>query len=203
MRMRKPASVAALAVVAALTFAGCTNREEPAQDQGDSNGNATAPVQGAGSSSASASSEPSAQPFGKACSRMTQPDTAELPAGEAIAKNPMLHQFASAARESGLDAQLNKQGEQYTIFAPSDGALSGQSQLSAEKLRGLVLTERQNRDGLEEGKRFSTLGGNGQLSVSGSGEDLTVSGSSGQRANVICGNIPASNATIFIVDKPV
>ncbi len=199
-KFQKPAGAVALAIIAAVTVAGCTNREEPAKGGNEvSDGNAMAPLNGANSASPASSSNEAGAPFGKACSKLPQTQTGDLPAAEAIAKIPMLANFSEAVQRAGLGPELNKQGEHYTVFATTDSATAPNS---ADKLRQQVLTEQQNRSSLTEGKQFSTLAGNGKLSVSGSGDELTVTGSDGAKANVICGNIKAANATIFIIDKP-
>lgn len=209
--MQRLAGVGTLAVAAALTLVGCSNGQVPGNSNVTSTGHAFAPVGSAGASSSPApsSAAPSATqgagaengsaPFGKSCSRMPQQNTAQLPAGKAIAANPMLHSFARALERTGFSTRLDRSGAHYTVFAPADSALDGQ-QLSAAQLQRYVVDQDLGANQLSGGKQLRTLAGGTTLRVSGSGENLSVAGPDGSKANVLCGNIKAANATIYIVD---
>ena len=54
--------------------------------------------------------------------------------------------------------------------------------------------------GLVEAKTVSQLAG-GDLTIGGTPEAPTVTDGMGNTANVLCGNIPTSNATVFVIDK--
>lgn len=202
-KVLRDAGIGTAAVVAAIALTGCVNSEEPVEGGSASTGDAMAPLHGSSSSGSAQGSAKQAR-FGKACSRLPQADTGDLPAGKAIGKNPMLRSFASELNRSGLGKRLDRKDEHYTVFAPSDAALNeagGQGGAQAGKLRGYVLDEQHDRTALLESKQFRTLAGDGKLSVEGSGSELTVTAPSGKKAKVVCGNIKAANATIYIVDS--
>jgi uncharacterized surface protein with fasciclin (FAS1) repeats len=67
-------------------------------------------------------------------------------------------------------------------------------------LKGHVVAQREDRDMLARAGTVDTLAGSA-LQVKEEGDTLTVTDASGQTATVLCGNIPTSNATVFVIDK--
>ncbi|MEW1774565.1 fasciclin domain-containing protein [Streptomyces sp. NPDC086777] len=143
--------------------------------------------------------------FGSGCEALAQKvGTAKDKVVEAAAAYPQLSHLVSAAVRAHLNGTLDgKSG--ITVFAPDDEAfqaatvaqfaslLADQGQL--KKLLTYHVVDRQiTPDELSHGS-FKTVEGS-KLTTSGSGTDFKVNG----EANIVCGNIKAANATIYVID---
>ncbi|MEU9921795.1 fasciclin domain-containing protein [Streptomyces griseoluteus] len=157
------------------------------------------------SSAQEASPSPSGT-FGPGCSALSQKaDTAKDKVVDAAAAYPQLSQLVSAAVRAHLTDTLNDKSA-VTVFAPNDDAFK---KVTASQLSSLLSNEGQLKkvltyhvvdqqitpDQLSNGS-FTTVEG-GKLTTSGSGTDFKVNG----KANIVCGNIKAANATIYVVDS--
>ncbi|MGY5050395.1 fasciclin domain-containing protein [Streptomyces sp. 900105755] len=144
--------------------------------------------------------------FGSGCAALAQKvGTARDKVVEAAAAYPQLSHLVSAAVRAHLNGTLDgKPG--ITVFAPDDEAfqaatvaqfaslLADQGQL--KKLLTYHVVDRQiTPDELSHGS-FKTVEGS-KLTTSGSGTDFKVNGV----ANIVCGNIKAANATIYVIDE--
>lgn len=138
-------------------------------------------------------------------------------AGKAMANND-LTTLTDALQAAGLSNMLYEPGE-YTIFAPSNHAFE---KLSEKKRTELMKPE--NKEKLEEVLRYHMVsgvitsdklaqaikGGNGSytfktvkgedLTASMSGDQIVIKDGSGKKAQVILGNVDASNGIIYIID---
>lgn len=150
-------------------------------------------------------------PFGPACAGV--PDDgpgsfdgmAQDPVATAASNNEALSTLVAAVDAAGLVDTLNS-ADDITVFAPTNDAfdkipeedlnavLADQDQLT-EILTYHVVGERLSPEDLEDGS-FETLQG-GTLTTAGSGEDFTVN----DEAQVVCGNVQTSNATVYIIDS--
>ncbi|MGW7788701.1 fasciclin domain-containing protein [Streptomyces tricolor] len=144
--------------------------------------------------------------FGPGCSALSQKvNTAKDDVVEAAAAYPQLSQLVSAAVRARLSDTLDGRPD-VTVFAPNGqtfqkrtvselaALLSDQEQL--KKVLTYHVVDRQITPGdLPEGS-FTTLEGS-KLTTSGSGTDFMVNG----KANIVCGNIKAANATIYVIDS--
>ncbi|MEU9149926.1 fasciclin domain-containing protein [Streptomyces sp. NPDC048417] len=143
--------------------------------------------------------------FGPGCSALAQKaDTVKDKVVEAAAAYPQLSHLVSAAVRARLSGALDGKPD-VTIFAPNDQAFQ---QASAAQLASLlgnqgelkkvltyhVVDQQITPDQLSKGS-FTTVEG-GKLTTSGSGTDFKVNG----KANIVCGNIKAANATIYVID---
>ncbi|MGW2210628.1 fasciclin domain-containing protein [Streptomyces sp. NPDC001781] len=157
------------------------------------------------SSAQDASPSPSGT-FGSGCSALSQKaDTAKDKVVDAAAAYPQLSQLVSAAVRAHLTEALNGKSA-VTVFAPNNEAfknvttsqlsslLSNEGQLK-KVLTYHVVDKQITPDQLSNGS-FTTLEG-AKLTTSGSGSDFKVNG----KANIVCGNIKAANATIYVVDS--
>ncbi|MFF4118897.1 fasciclin domain-containing protein [Streptomyces sp. NPDC001714] len=182
MRMRTANATAAVLVAVPLTLAG-TASQGHAQD---------------------ASPSPSGT-FGTGCAGLAQKvSTAKDKVVEAAAAYPQLSHLVSAAVRAHLNGALDGKPD-ITVFAPNDQAfqtvtvsqfaslLADQGQLK-KLLTYHVVDQQITPDELSHGS-FKTLEGS-KLTTSGSGTDFKVNG----KANIVCGNIKAANATIYVVD---
>ncbi|QJS13121.1 fasciclin domain-containing protein [Streptomyces argyrophyllae] len=143
--------------------------------------------------------------FGPGCSSLSQKaDTARDKVVEAAAAYPELSQLVAATVRARLSSALDgKSG--ITVFAPDNQAFKkvSASQLAAllknegqlKKVLGYhVVGQRITPDQLSKGS-FTTVEG-GKLTTSGSGTHFKVNG----KANIVCGNVKAANATIYVID---
>ncbi|WP_328543381.1 fasciclin domain-containing protein [Streptomyces sp. NBC_00117] len=144
--------------------------------------------------------------FGPGCSALSQTaNTARDKVVEAAAAYPQLSQLVSATVRAKLGVTLDGKPD-VTIFAPNDQAfqkvtvsqvgalLSNQGQLK-KVLTYHVVDKQITPNELSKGS-FTTVEGN-KLTTSGSGTDFKVNG----KANIVCGNIKAANATIYVIDS--
>ncbi|MFF8652017.1 fasciclin domain-containing protein [Streptomyces griseoluteus] len=157
------------------------------------------------SSAQDASPSPSGT-FGPGCSALSQKaDTAKDKVVDAAAAYPQLSQLVSAAVRAHLTDTLNNKSA-VTVFAPNNDAFKKvtTSQLSSllnnegqlkKVLTYHVVDKQITPDQLSNGS-FTTVEG-GKLTTSGSGTDFKVNG----KASIVCGNIKAANATIYVVDS--
>jgi len=121
-----------------------------------------------------------------------------------------LNQLVSAAVTAGLDVTLSNDAPAgtggYTIFAPTDAAFAaaGLSNPTAAELRNVLLfhvvSGRILSSDLQAANVVTTLQG-GSLSVTVSGNTVTVNGGQTTGAVVATANVQACNAVIHVIDK--
>lgn len=169
-------------------------------------------------SSSDSSSEPSATmtseaamsgPFGEGCAAVptegegSVEGMADDPVATAASNNPLLKTLVAAVTAADLGDTLNS-AEALTVFAPTDDAFA---KIPEADLNALL----KDKDALTkvlthhvvEGQippeelagEHETLAGD-TITVEGSGEEFTIG-----EANVICGNVPTANATVYVVDS--
>ncbi|GGW11418.1 hypothetical protein GCM10018980_00430 [Streptomyces capoamus] len=143
--------------------------------------------------------------FGPGCSSLSKKtDTAKDKVVEAAAAYPELSQLVAAAVRAKLGSTLDGKRD-ITVFAPGAQAFKkvAPSQLAAllknqDQLKKVltyhVVDQRISPDQLSNGS-FTTLEGS-KLTTSGSGTDFKVDG----KASIVCGNIRAANATLYVID---
>ncbi|MFF5406811.1 fasciclin domain-containing protein [Streptomyces misionensis] len=144
--------------------------------------------------------------FGAGCSALAKKaNTAKDKAMEAAAAYPQLSQLVSAAVRANLVGTLDGKSH-ITIFAPNAQAfqnVNGSQLTSLLANRGElkkvltyhVVDQQITPNDLAKGT-FTTVEGS-KLTTSGSGTDFKVNGT----AKIVCGNIKAANATIYVVDS--
>lgn len=143
--------------------------------------------------------------FGPGCSALSQKaNTSKDKVTEAAAAYPQLSQLVSAVARARLSGTLDEKPD-ITVFAPDNQAfqkvnasqlaslLNDQGQLK-KVLTYHVVDKRITPDELSDGS-FTTVEGS-KLTTSGSGTDFKVDG----KANIVCGNIKAANATFYVID---
>ncbi|MFV2198230.1 fasciclin domain-containing protein [Nocardiopsis sp. LOL_012] len=147
------------------------------------------------------------EPFGTACADIpadSMDSMAQEPVATAASDNPDLSTLVSAIEEADMVDTLNS-AEDITVFAPTneafeaipqedlDALLADQEQLT-NVLNYHVVEGKQDPTALESGT-FTSLQGE-DITTEGSGEEYTVNG----EAQVVCGNIQTSNATVYMID---
>ena len=201
---------AAAAVLAlSLTLAACGEDDETPAASGS----------GDNSSETSGDADPASQTFGPACDQVpTEGDgsfvgMSDSPVATAASANPLLETLVVAVTSvDGLADTLNDQPA-LTVFAPFEGAFE---KIDPDALNGLVeeaqakgndsalytvlanhvLPENDGPDDVVGDK--DTLAGT-TLTIEGDTDGMTVTDGTAT-ANVLCGNIPTANATVYVID---
>jgi uncharacterized surface protein with fasciclin (FAS1) repeats len=157
--------------------------------------------------------------FGPACSQVptegegSAEGMVDDPVATAASNNPLLTTLVTAVGAvDGLGDTLNS-AEALTVFAPYNDAFTNLSGTIGEEafnailadqaqlgpiLQGHVSTTRMDAEGLVEAGSIDVLSG-GSVTVGGSADAPTFD-LGGGAANNLCGNIPTSNATVFVID---
>jgi len=159
--------------------------------------------------------DPAAQTFGDGCSQIPTSGDGSFtgmvqdPVGTAASTNPLLKTLTAAVGAvEGLGDTLNG-AEGLTVFAPADPAfaevpeadlmalLDGAAKDGMKSDLATVLTYHVVAGQLDPASVVgdqATLQG-GTVTVEGDESGMTVNG-----ANVLCGNIPTANATVYVID---
>ena len=196
-----------LAAVTAVSLAAC------------SNGSSNSPSSSSSSSSTSVAMSSSndgvtkvSDTFGPACDKIPSDGKGSLngmasdPVAVAASNNPLLTKLVAAVKAANLVDTLDSQ-KAITVFAPYDAAFQalGDDTFNSlakdpAKLTPIltyhVLPQRFNADQLTQAGTEATLQ-KGQVKITGNPKD----GMKINDANVLCGNIPTGNATVFVIDK--
>ncbi len=224
--MRSIQRVATLGALATLTvaLAACGGGTEQ-QSGGTASSAPAAPMSPMTSAPTAAGGDgvtTNADVFGPACSQLPQGDApgslnnmGPQPVANAASTNPLLTTLVTAVgKVPGLADTLNSQ-KAITVFAPYNGAFDEVKSAmgdqafnkllgNQEQLGGLlsyhVVPKRYDAEGLTEAKTVTELAG-GQVTIGGTAEAPTITDGKGNTAKVLCGNIPTSNATVFVIDK--
>ncbi|MEW2167106.1 fasciclin domain-containing protein [Streptomyces sp. NPDC007084] len=149
--------------------------------------------------------------FGPACSSVPKDGSGSLqgmaqdPVATAASHNPALSTLVTAVKKAGLVDTLNN-AKDITVFAPTNDAfnkipkadlakvLANKDQLT-KILTYHVVGEKVAPNQLTMGS-FKTLEG-AKLTTNGSDGKYKVNGT----ANIVCGNIKTSNATVYLIDS--
>jgi len=136
---------------------------------------------------------------------------AAVPAATAASGNPALSSLVQALTTANLVDSLNTTPE-LTVLAPANPAfaavppetlqplMADNAQLTALLLHH-VIQGRLTPDRLAG--KHTTLN-NDEITIEGSGDTFTIPGEGtlvGTQATVICGNVPTSNATVYVIDQ--
>lgn len=191
--------IAAIALGATLGLAAC----------GSNDSSSTASP--GGDVSMSAGTDAAAQAFGSACSAVPKSGPgsfngmATAPVASAASANPVLSTLVTAVKKAGLVDTLNSQ-KAITVFAPTNDAFAAippktlESVLADKQTLTKILTYHVVAGKITPDQlagKHKTLEGD-TLTISGAGDSFTVGA---QKAQVVCGNVPTANATVYIVDS--
>ena len=206
--LRRNGGIAATVLALSLGLAACSDDDSGSDASDDTSSSAPADDMGDGS-------DPAAQTFGPGCSQIPTSGDGSFsgmvqdPVGTAASTNPLLKTLTAAVGAvEGLGDTLNS-AEGLTVFAPADPAFA-----EIPKADLTALLEGAAKDGLNsdlatvltyhvvEGQldpasvvgEQTTLEGD-TVTVEGDESGMTVNG-----ANVLCGNIPTANATVYVID---
>ena len=215
--MRNIQRLAGIGVMAAATLAlaACGGTAAPASSPA-AGAPAAAPTSAAAAADTGVTTN--ADVFGPACSQLPQGDApgslnamGPQPVATAASTNPLLSTLVTAVKAvPGLPDTLNNtQG--ITVFAPYNGAFDAVPKQALQgllkdtnKLGGLlsyhVVGRRYDAKGLVAAGETTELAG-GNLTIGGTADAPTITDGQGNTAKVLCGNIPTSNATVFVIDR--
>lgn len=214
--MRKIQRLAAVGAMAALTVAlgACGSSATPSTTA------TSAPPAAAAPTSAPAASDGVTEIsdiFGPACNMVPTegPGSAagmvDDPVATAASNNPLLTTLTTAVgKVPGLGDTLNK-APAITVYAPFNGAFAEIPAADLEALLGKpdelgallkyhVVGKRYDAAEIVKLGKTTELAG-GDVTVGGTATAPTLTSSGGTKATVLCGNIPTSNATVFVIDK--
>jgi len=159
---------------------------------------------------ATPSGDASAAVFGSGCAAVPKDGKGSFngmatdPVATAASNNPLLKTLVTAVGAAGLGDTLNTTPD-ITVFAPVDSAFAKLPPAALKAAladpKGLLTKILTNH--VVKGKitpamlagDHKTLEG-GTLKITGSGDSFKVDGTS----NIICGNVPTANATVYIID---
>ena len=205
--LRRTGAVAAAALTLSLALTACGSDDEPTAAS-DETAQSQEPSQD--ESEAMEEEAASAETYGAGCAQVPTSGAgsfdgmATAPVASAASANPLLKTLVAAVTEAKLVEPLNAAPE-LTVFAPADPAFEAippkdlkavmaDKQMLGSILKHHVVGEEIAPDQLSG--EFETLNGD-QLTINGMGEEATIGD---EQAQVLCGNIPTANATVYVID---
>jgi uncharacterized surface protein with fasciclin (FAS1) repeats len=203
-RLRRTALAVTAAAILPFALAACSS------DSKDSASSSETTKSDTPSTSASGDTASMDKPFGSACASVPKDGAgsfdgmAKDPVATAASNNPALSTLVAAVKKAGLVDTLNN-AQNITVFAPTNDAFAKIPKADLDKvlndkaqltkiLTYHVVGQKLTPQQLENGS-FATLE-KSSLTTSGSGTTYKVNDTS----NVVCGNVPTANATVYIVD---
>lgn len=201
--IRKSAGIAALALTASFGLAAC----------GSDDSSTTASDSTSTSASADSGSDAGSQTFGPGCSAIPASGDgsfngmATAPVASAASANPLLKTLVAAVTKAGLVDTLNS-ADALTVFAPTDDAFAKIPAATLNKVLAdkatltAILTHHVLAGQMDPSAIVGTHDtlNKDQVTVSGDTNGMTVDNGD-TPANVLCGNIPTSNATVYVIDS--
>jgi uncharacterized surface protein with fasciclin (FAS1) repeats len=221
--LRRTASAGVAIIALSMGMAACGSDDDSAGDStGTTTSSSSAPMESdspmtsdspsmSGDASGS-TADAAAQTFGDGCSAIPTSGKGSFngmvtdPVATAASNNPLLKTLVAAVTQAGLADTLNA-APALTVFAPTDDAFA---KIPAAQLKK-VLADKATLTAIlshhvVEGKldpsqvvgTHKTLNGD-TITIDGDATSgMTVDGGT---ANVICGNIPTANATVYVIDS--
>ena len=206
-------AVALTGLVAATSACGSDDEGPVAASAAGSS--APSPLTG---TATSAAATVAAGPFGPGCAGLPAQGPgsiaamAGLPVGTAVSQSPLLTTLTQGVLAANLVDAVNTR-EDITVLAPADAAFRAVDPPELSALLGdvprltTVLTHHVLPGRLTPAQlvgQHTTLNGD-TVTISGSATDLSVPADrtlAGARpATVVCGNIPTTNATVYVIDQ--
>jgi uncharacterized surface protein with fasciclin (FAS1) repeats len=204
---------AAGVAVLALSFglAACGDDSDSSKSASDTTSSSSTTPMETESAQAGEAAGAAAQTFGEGCAAIPTSGKGSFdgmvtdPVATAASNNPLLTTLVTAVTQAGLVDTLNG-AEGLTVFAPTNDAFA---KLPAKDLKA-VLADKETLTAIlthhvvgEQLDPTAVVGEHDSLN----GDKVTVEGDTesgmtvdGGAANVICGNIPTANATVYVID---
>jgi uncharacterized surface protein with fasciclin (FAS1) repeats len=198
--LRRTGAVAALSLTLGMGLAACGSDNSSSSSDAKAGTDTT--------TGAAAAMNAGADTFGPGCKLIPQDGKGSFngmatdPVATAASNNPLLKTLVTAVGKAGLVDTLNS-ADALTVFAPTDDAFA---KIPSDTLNGILANKKQLTTILTHhvvaGKlspdqlagTHKTLAGD-TITVEGSGSDFKVGD-----AQVLCGNIPTANATVYVID---
>jgi uncharacterized surface protein with fasciclin (FAS1) repeats len=208
--MKTRSTLLALAIALPLGLAACGSSEPEPTAAAPSSSSMSSEAPMPTETSSDAMTDPSSQVFGAACSAVPKDGKGSFtgmatdPVATAASNNPLLSTLVTAVQTAGLVDTLNSAPE-VTVFAPVNDAFAKipeadlKAVLADKPTLTKILTNHVVAGKLAPDQiagTHETLAGT-EITVTGSGDKFTVGKESAQ---VLCGNVPTANATVYIVD---
>lgn len=213
-QFRRAAGITSVALALSVSLAACGNEDDTASSS-DSSSSSSDSMESTSPSAEGAQ----AQTFGDACSAVPTSGPGSFdgmvkdPVATAASNNPILSTLVTAVGAAGLGDTLNG-APSLTVFAPYNdafaaipeadlnGLIEGAKKDGAKSDLAKILTHHvlgENDDPTKVVGEKDTLAGD-KLTIEGDENGMTVSDGT-VTANVLCGNIPTANATVYVIDK--
>ncbi|MBX7466683.1 fasciclin domain-containing protein [Streptomyces sp. MAG02] len=207
LRFRRTAIAVTAAAILPFALSACGGSDS----KKDSSAATEAAAPPASQSSTGSDASMTDKPFGSACASVPKDGAgsfdgmAKDPVATAASNNPALSTLVAAVKKAGLVDTLNN-AQNITVFAPTNDAFAKIPKADLDKvlndkamltkiLTYHVVGQKLAPKQLENGS-FDTLE-KGKVTTTGSGTAYKVNDS----ANVVCGNVPTANATVYIIDS--
>lgn len=199
--LRRTGALAAATAVLTVGLAACgSNNDDTSSAPAASE--TTAAATGAG-----------AQTFGPACSAVPTSGAGSFdgmvndPVATAASNNPLLGTLVAAVKAAGLVDTLNN-ADALTVFAPTDDAFKEipadtlNAVLKDKKTLTAILTHHVVAGQLDPSAVVGTQTtlNKDELTITGDTNGMQVKDSK-VTADVLCGNIPTANATVYVINK--
>jgi uncharacterized surface protein with fasciclin (FAS1) repeats len=215
-KTQRLAAVGALAALT-LTISACSSGETASTTSSSTTASAAKTTTAAPSSSKAATAGSADgvtkidQIFGPACSQVptTGPGSAagmvDAAVGTAASNNPLFKTLTAAVTAAGLVPTLNDTKAAYTVFGPIDSAFTALPAGTLDKLLAdpsgqlttiltyHVIPKRYDAAGLVAAGSVKSVQG-GEVKITGTAAAPLINGN-----EVLCGNIPTANATVFAI----
>ena len=199
--LHRATGVAALALTMSFGLAACGNDDTSTQAS-DKSMSDTKPT-------SDTAMDAGAQTFGPGCSAVPASGDgsfngmATAPVASAASANPLLKTLVAAVTKAGLVDTLNS-ADALTVFAPTDDAFAKIPSADLNKVLADKATLTKILTHHVVGGKLDPTSIDGShdtlnkdsVTVKGDENGMTVDG-----ANVLCGNIPTSNATVYVIDS--
>lgn len=210
-KLYRTGAVATAALTLSLGLAACGGDDPEPTSAGDDSSSSSDMSESPMDEGSDDMANPASQTYGDGCAQVpTDGDgsftgMATAPVASAASANPLLKTLVVAVTAADLVEPLNSAPD-LTVFAPAEPAFEGipekdlQALLKDKAMLTKVLShhvvpEQITPDQLSG--QFETLAGD-ELTINGSGETATIGG---EKATVLCGNIPTANATVYVIDS--
>jgi uncharacterized surface protein with fasciclin (FAS1) repeats len=218
--LHRRAGVAVTALALSVTLAACSDDSEASDDTSSGDSSSETTPDDMGESPAADTEGAAAQTFGEGCAQVPTDGAGSFdgmvqdPVATAASNNPLLATLVTAVGTiDGLADTLNG-AEALTVFAPfngafeeippadlnsllEEGAKKGQKSTLYQVLAHHVVGSSADTDAVVGDQE--TLAGD-RLTIEGDESGMTVTDGT-VTANVLCGNIPTANATVYVIDK--
>ena len=200
--LRRGSAAAAVSLLLGFGLAACGSDDSESSSPAKETTAAAAPADNAG-----------ADTFGPGCKLIPSDGKGSFngmatdPVATAASNNPLLKTLVSAVGAAGLGDTLNS-ADAITVFAPTDDAFAKIDKktldgvLADKALLTKILTHHVVAGKLSPDQvagEHKSLAGD-MINVTGSGDAFSVDNTGGP-AQVLCGNIPTANATVYVVDS--